>query len=101
LRRRRRASGAARPSTAQGSDRSAPARRTALIAARRAPEILVDQGLADKFLPRHLGIDSFAAACRASGQPLTLRQHEGYDHGYYFIATLVAEHIAHHAAALK
>ncbi len=87
-----------------GSDRSTWHQHdaTALIAAgARAPEILVDQGLADKFLPRHLGIDSFAAACRASGQPLTLRQHEGYDHGYYFIATLVAEHIAHHAAALK
>ena len=87
-----------------GSDRSTWHQHdaTALIAAgARAPEILVDQGLADKFLPRHLGIDSFAAACRASGQPLTLRQHGGYDHGYYFIATLVAEHIAHHAAALK
>jgi S-formylglutathione hydrolase len=39
--------------------------------------------------------------CRAAGQPLTLRRHEGYDHGYFFIATLVGEHVAHHAEGLR
>ena len=36
----------------------------------------------------------------ADGQPLTLRRHAGYDHGYYFISTFMAEHIAWHAARL-
>ncbi|MBP6797572.1 MAG: S-formylglutathione hydrolase, partial [Luteimonas sp.] len=25
----------------------------------------------------------------------------GYDHSYYFIASFIGEHVAHHAAALK
>ncbi|MCJ7452674.1 MAG: S-formylglutathione hydrolase, partial [Steroidobacteraceae bacterium] len=33
-------------------------------------------------------------------QRLTLRRHAGYDHSYYFIASFVADHIAHHARAL-
>ncbi|HTJ92002.1 MAG TPA: S-formylglutathione hydrolase [Pararobbsia sp.] len=64
-------------------------------------EILVDQGLDDKFLATQLRIDEFEAACRSAGQPLTLRRHAGYDHGYYFISTLIGDHIAHHARALK
>jgi len=66
----------------------------------RAPPLLVDQGLADKFLAQQLGIDTFEATCAAAGQPLTLRRHEGYDHGYYFISSFIADHLAHHAAAL-
>ncbi|KVK81724.1 S-formylglutathione hydrolase [Burkholderia sp. MSMB1498] len=62
--------------------------------------ILIDQGLADQFLPTQLNPDVFEAACRAAGQPLTLRRHEGYDHGYYFISTFIADHIAHHARVL-
>jgi S-formylglutathione hydrolase len=27
-------------------------------------------------------------------------RHAGYDHGYYFISTFMADHIAHHAAIL-
>jgi S-formylglutathione hydrolase len=34
------------------------------------------------------------------GQPLTLRRHAGYDHGYYFIQTFMADHLAHHHRAL-
>ena len=34
-----------------------------------------------------------------AGQPLTLRRHEGYDHSYYFIASFIGEHVAHHAKA--
>lgn len=62
--------------------------------------ILIDQGLADKFLPTQLHPDKFEAACAQIGQPLTLRRHEGYDHGYYFIQSFVADHLAHHAQAL-
>ncbi len=62
--------------------------------------ILIDQGLADKFLAEQLQPEAFEAACAAVGQPLTLRRHEGYDHGYYFIASVMDEHLRHHAARL-
>ena len=63
--------------------------------------ILVDQGLADKFLAEQLHPHLFEAACAKAGQPLTLRRHGGYDHGYYFVQTFMGDHIAHHAAQLK
>lgn len=62
--------------------------------------ILVDQGLADKFLADQLHPEVFVSACRAAGQPLRLRRHAGYDHGYYFIATVVDDHVRHHARHL-
>lgn len=62
--------------------------------------ILVDQGLADKFLVEQLHPERFEAACREAGQPLTLRRHAGYDHGYYFISTFMADHLAFHARNL-
>ncbi|MBB5500438.1 S-formylglutathione hydrolase [Paraburkholderia sp. MM5384-R2] len=65
-----------------------------------AEGILVDQGLADQFLPTQLNPDVFEAACKAAGQPLALRRHAGYDHGYYFISTFVEDHLAHHAKVL-
>jgi S-formylglutathione hydrolase len=62
--------------------------------------ILIDQGLADKFLAEQLHPEAFEAACAAVGQPLTLRRHAGYDHGYYFIASFVHDHLRHHARHL-
>ena len=62
--------------------------------------ILIDQGLEDKFLAHQLHPHLFEAACAKAGQRLTLRRHAGYDHGYYFISTFVADHLAHHALAL-
>ena len=67
----------------------------------RVPPLLIDQGLADKFLVDQLKPELFEAACIAAGQPLTLRRHEGYDHGYFFISSFMADHIAHHAAQLN
>ena len=63
--------------------------------------ILIDQGLADKFLPDQLHPEHLEAACASAGQPLVLRRHAGYDHGYYFIATFMADHLAHHAGQLR
>jgi len=64
--------------------------------------ILIDQGLADKFLTEsQLNPELFEAACAKVGQPLTLRRHEGYDHGYFFIASFMADHMAHHARVLN
>ena len=62
--------------------------------------ILVDQGLADQFLPEQLDPHLLEAACAKVGQPLTLRRHAGYDHGYYFVASFMADHLAYHALRL-
>jgi S-formylglutathione hydrolase len=63
--------------------------------------LLVDQGDADEFLAGQLRPELLRAACAAVGHPLTLRMQPGYDHSYYFIASFIGEHIAHHAAALR
>jgi len=63
--------------------------------------ILIDQGDADPFLAqKQLLPDIFAQACEAVGQPLTLRMQAGYDHSYFVIASFMADHLRHHAAAL-
>ena len=63
--------------------------------------ILVDQGLDDNFLAQQqLRPELLEGACAEVGQPLTLRRHAGYDHGYYFVASFVADHLAFHAARL-
>jgi S-formylglutathione hydrolase len=73
----------------------------ALVRAKPLPfPLLVDQGTADKFLDVQLKPELFEAACAESGQRLQLRRQAGYDHSYYFIATFVADHLAHHARAL-
>ncbi|MEO8631705.1 MAG: S-formylglutathione hydrolase [Betaproteobacteria bacterium] len=74
---------------------------TELVRERRIDSlILIDQGLSDKFLTEQLYPEKFEDACRASGQGLKLRRHDGYDHGYYFISTFMDDHLRHHAAAL-
>ena len=86
-----------------GDDRSAWAGHdaTALIqGGRRVPPLLIDQGMADQFLAGQLHPHLLEQACEAGGQPLTLRRHAGYDHGYYFIASFVEDHLRHHAAQL-
>lgn len=72
-----------------------------LLAGRSFPgTILVDQGEADAFLAEQLQPQRLVDACAAVGQPLDLRMRSGYDHSYYFVATFVGHHVAHHAAAL-
>jgi S-formylglutathione hydrolase len=86
-----------------GEDRGAWAAHDAtelIKAGARCPSLLVDQGEADKFLAEQLHPQLLEAACREAGQPLTLRRHAGHDHGYYFIASVVEDHLRHHAAAL-
>ncbi|QCO66817.1 S-formylglutathione hydrolase [Luteimonas yindakuii] len=63
--------------------------------------LLVDQGDADEFLDGQLKPQLLQAACDAAGHPLTLRMQPGYDHSYYFIASFIGDHIAHHAKALR
>ena len=62
--------------------------------------LLVDQGSDDEFLATQLQPERLRDACAAVGHPLELRMQPGYDHSYYFIASFIGEHIAHHATAL-
>ncbi|MED5463666.1 MAG: S-formylglutathione hydrolase [Myxococcota bacterium] len=86
-----------------GEDRGAWAAydATELVRTTRHPaEILIDQGLSDGFLEEQLHPHLFEAACKEHGQALKLRRHPGYDHGYYFISTLMEDHLRHHARHL-
>jgi S-formylglutathione hydrolase len=73
-----------------------------LVARKAFPtHMLVDQGTADQFLKDgQLLPEKFSAAAAKSGQKLTLRMQEGYDHGYYFVQTFMADHLRHHAKIL-
>jgi S-formylglutathione hydrolase len=71
-----------------------------LQAGARTPPLLVDQGLDDQFLASQLRPERLEEACAAAGQALTLRRHPGYDHGYFFIASVIGDHVAHHAGFL-
>jgi S-formylglutathione hydrolase len=63
--------------------------------------LLIDQGQADEFLDGQLKPWLLKDAADAVGHPVVLRMQPGYDHSYYFIASFIGEHIAHHAAALR
>jgi len=88
-----------------GDDRDAWAAYDASALMRQARQpfpqgILIDQGLADNFLAEQLYPEVFEQACRDAEQPLELRRHAGFDHGYYFISTFIDDHIRFHAQRL-
>jgi S-formylglutathione hydrolase len=86
-----------------GTDRSTWAAYDAanLISQRRYDfTLLIDQGMADKFLTEQLKPELLEAACAASGTSPQLRRRDGYDHGYYFISTFMEDHLRHHAKYL-
>lgn len=87
-----------------GPDRAAWAEWDASLLMRQRAypgPILVDQGTTDQFLEVQLKPEALEAAAEASGQSLTLRRQEGYDHSYWFIQTFMPDHIAHHAQQLN
>jgi S-formylglutathione hydrolase len=82
-----------------GPDRAAWAEHDAvelIKSGRKLPPLLVDQGLADKFLPDQLFPHLLERACADARQSLAVRRHEAYDHGYYFIASVIRDHLNHH-----
>lgn len=86
-----------------GEDRAAWRAHDAVELIAQATErlpLLVDQGDADEFLRTQLKPELLQAAAAAAGHPLTLRMQPGYDHSYYFIASFIGDHLAHHAEAL-
>ena len=88
-----------------GDDREAWRQHDAVALVRSALDerlpLRVDQGAGDEFLAGQLRPELLQAACEAMGHPLSLTLHDGYDHSYYFIATFIGAHIAHHAAAMR
>lgn len=66
----------------------------------RFPDLLIDQGLNDQFYAQ-LHPALFKTACQVAGQPLTLREHTGYDHGYYFVQSFIDDHLQFHAVQLE
>jgi S-formylglutathione hydrolase len=74
------------------------------------PAPLIDTGSADSFLEKQLRPEELRRAidetpgCRwkegGGAAAAVMRMHEGYDHSYFFIATLVEDHVEHHAKAL-
>ena len=87
-----------------GADRAAWAAHDATLLLRAGHvhpgTILVDQGEADQFLASQLHPEALEQAASAAGQSLRLRRHRGYDHSYWFIQTMIEDHLTHHAAAL-
>ncbi len=75
---------------------------TALVGEKGAlfNEILIDQGLQDQFYAQ-LHPVAYQQACTQVGQALTLREHAGYDHGYYFIQSFMDDHLQFHAVQLE
>ena len=61
-----------------------------------ASDILVDQGLDDEFLDEYLKPELLKEACRQKDINLQLRQHDGYDHSYFFIASFIEDHLRWH-----
>jgi S-formylglutathione hydrolase len=71
-----------------------------IVGGARVRELLVDQGLDDQFLDGQLQPERLEAACRTAGLSLTMRRHPGYDHGYWFIQSFIADHLRWHAERL-
>lgn len=62
-------------------------------------EVLIDQGTADQYLDL-LKPEALAAAMIGRRQAGQFRMQSGYDHGYFFITSFIADHIDFHAEAL-
>ena len=74
---------------------------TELVARQPRKDVIrIDQGSGDSFLAKQLRPELFLAAAEKAGQPVEYRAHDGYDHGYYFIQSFIAEHLAFHAQRL-
>ena len=76
---------------------AADASKVIIKAGRQYNQLLVDQGGADDFyLQGELQPEALQAACKEAEQPLTLRYQAGFDHSYYFVQSIIADHIEHH-----
>ncbi|OTG96433.1 S-formylglutathione hydrolase [Acinetobacter sp. ANC 3832] len=87
-----------------GGDQSEWAKHDAeqlvLVKGKLFDEVLIDQGVNDQFYSQ-LNPEKYQKACNKVGQKLTLRLHDGYDHGYYFIQSFIDDHLQFHALQLQ
>lgn len=60
--------------------------------------VLIDQGVADPYLDL-LRPETLASAMAARRQAGAFRLQAGYDHGYFFVASFMQDHIGFHAQA--
>ena len=63
--------------------------------------VLVDQGDADNFLAEQLNTQLLIDTAEQVGFPMQIRFQSGYDHSYFFIASLIGEHIRFHSNYLS
>jgi S-formylglutathione hydrolase len=74
---------------------------TLLMAEKGYPRpMLVDQGASDQFLDL-LKPEALATAAAARRQPLEFRMIEGYDHSYFYVASVMEDHVRWHAGHLR
>jgi len=66
----------------------------------RVPALLVDQGETDPFLAEQLKPELLREACAAADIDLKFRLQPGYDHSYYFISSVMVDHLQWHAENL-
>lgn len=59
-------------------------------------DILIDQGLDDEYLDQYLKPGLLQESCQQKNIPIQLRQLEGYDHSYFFIASFIEDHLRWH-----
>lgn len=67
----------------------------------KGPAFLVDQGTNDAYRETQLKPELLKEACQKAGVPLHLRVQEDYDHGYFFIASFIEDHLRFHADNLN
>ncbi|WP_029686614.1 S-formylglutathione hydrolase [Tatumella saanichensis] len=86
-----------------GDDRAAAEGYDATLlmakASHRLP-VLVDQGDSDNFYPQQLQPEALQAVAQQQGFEFTLRWQKGYDHSYFFIASVVEDHLRFHGRYL-
>lgn len=73
---------------------------TELLKSKRwSRDMLVDQGADDQFFDL-LRPQALADAATSTGASLTYREHKGYNHSYYFVASFAEDHVNWHADRL-
>jgi len=74
--------------------------KSADIGVKASMPVLIDQGEADNFLVDQLNTQLLIDTAKQADFPMQVRFQAGYDHSYFFIATLIEEHIVFHAKFL-
>ena len=71
------------------------------ISLKQSMPTLIDQGDADNFLAEQLNTQLLIDTAERVNFQMQIRFQPGYDHSYFFIATLIGEHIKFHAQHLR